>query len=230
MKELFEINAVDRDGHGRRESRRLRRAGMVPAVVYGASREPASVAIRHNELMQHLSHEAFHSHILSIKVDGNAERVVLREVQRHPYKRQIMHVDLLRIAEDRMLVMNVPLHFSGEDVCVGVRQEGGVIAHLATEVEIACLPKDLPEYLEIDVSNLALGSSLHLSDIPLPEGVSIPGLERGEDVDSAVVNVFIPRVVEEAAAEEAEPEDEEAGAEDKDAEGTAAEGQEQSSD
>lgn len=206
MKELFEINAVNRDDSGRHNSRRLRGAGMVPAVVYGASKKPLSIAIKQNELLQHLDHEAFYSHILRLKVDGKDERVVLRELQRHPYKRQILHIDLLRVAEDRALVMNVPLHFVGEDVCVGVKQEGGVIAHLITEVEITCLPKDLPEYLEIDIGNLGMGESLHLSDIPLPEGVTIPSIERSEETDSAVVNVFKPRVVE----EEVPPEDEEA--------------------
>lgn len=208
MKDFLEVQAVSRESGGRREARRLRAQGMVPVVVYGASKEPEMVGVEHKELLRHLEHEAFFSNILSLKVDGKAQNVVLREVQRHPSRPQILHMDLLRIAEDRKLVMSVPLHLIGEEACVGVKQQGGVVAHLATEVEISCLPKYLPEYLELDISELEMGSSLHLSDIKLPENVTIPALERSEDLDMAVANVFKPKVVEEEPIEAEAPDEE----------------------
>lgn len=206
MKQQFEVEAVSREGAGRHDSRRLRASGFVPAIVYGASKEPEKVSIHGNALRRYLEQEAFYSHILNLKVGGKEQRVVLREVQRHPSRPQVLHLDLLRVAEDRKLHMEVPLHFAGEEQCIGVKQQGGVIAHLVTEVEIACFPKDLPEYLELDISTLELGASYHLSDIQLPENVQIPALERSEDLDIAVVSVFKPKAVEEVAPTEGEEE------------------------
>ena len=197
MKNLFEITASSRKSLGSSECRRLRATGMVPAIVYGAAKESEKIAVKQNELLKYLEHEAFYSHILSLKIDGREENVVLRDLQRHPSKQTVLHMDMLRVAEDRKLVMNVPLHFKGEDICVGVKQDGGVVAHLLTEIEISCLPKNLPEYLEIDIGDLKMNESLHLSDIALPDGVTVPILERGEEnQDSAIVSVFKPKVVE----------------------------------
>ncbi len=214
MQNQFELNASPRDETGRSAMRRLRNAGLVPAVVYGGG-EPANLSIQADELVHHLENEAFYSHILTLKVNGKEERVVLRDIQRHPSKAQILHLDLLRVSEDQQIKVHVPLHFIGEDECVGVKQEGGVINHLQTDVEVSCLPKDLPEFLEVDVSQLKLGHSLHLSDVRVPEGVEILALTHGEESDGAVVTVFRPRVVEEeeVAAEAEEAEGEEAAAE-----------------
>ncbi len=219
MQDQFELKASPRNETGKGAMRRLRSAGLVPAVVYGGG-EPSNLSIQADELIHHLENEAFYSHILTLKVDGKEQRVVLRDLQRHPSKPQILHLDLLRVSEDQQIKVHVPLHFLGEDECVGVKQEGGVINHLQTDVEVSCLPKDLPEFLEVNVSELKLGHSLHLSDVRVPEGVEIIALTHGEESDAAVVTVFRPRVVEEeevaAAAEEAEGE--EAAAEKEDSE------------
>ncbi len=209
MQDQFELNASLRKEKGRNAVRRLRNAGRVPAVMYGAG-EAVHLSVEAHELSRHLEHEAFYSHILSLKVDGKEERVILRDLQRHPSKPQILHLDLFRISEDQEIKVHVPLHFLGEEECVGVKREGGVINHLQTDVEVTCLPKNLPEFIEIDISQLGLGHSLHLSDIEVPESVSIVALTHGEESDSAIVSVFRPRVVEEeeaAAGEAAEGEE-----------------------
>ncbi len=204
MQNQFELNASLRSDTGRSAMRRLREAGRVPAVVYGGG-EPVHLSVQFNELIRHLEHEAFYSHILNLKVNGKEERVILRDLQRHPSKFQILHLDLLRIREDQEIKVHVPLHFAGQEECVGVKQEGGVVNHLQTDVEVSCLPKDLPEFIEVDIAQLNLGQSLHLSDIKAPDGVTLVALAHGEESDSAIVSVFRPRVIEEeeAAAEAA---------------------------
>lgn len=218
MEDQFEISAVARPGGGKGNSRRLRREGRVPAVVYGGSDKPASISLDSGELHRHLQHEAFYSHILSLKVNGKTERVVLRAIQRHPSKPVILHIDLMRIAEDQAITMNVPLHFVGEDVCVGVKTQGGIVNHLINDVEVSCLPKDLPEYVEVDISALELGASLHLSDIEPPPGVTLVALIHGEAADSAIVSVFKPRVQEEEEPEPVEGEEAAEGEEEAEAE------------
>jgi large subunit ribosomal protein L25 len=189
----FELNAELRQCLGKGASRRLRHAGQLPVVLYGAGKEPVALTLNHNEMLQHLAHEAFYSHVLTLYYAGNKERVVLKDLQRHPYKPQLLHIDLLRIDEKETLSMRVPLHFINEDKCIGVKQQGGIISHLMTEVEITCLPKDLPEYIEVDVAEVRVGTSLHLSDLKVPEGVEIAALAHGAEADQAVFSVHLPR-------------------------------------
>ncbi|MGR8946430.1 MAG: 50S ribosomal protein L25/general stress protein Ctc [Gammaproteobacteria bacterium] len=192
--EVFEINASLREVQGKGASRRLRRAGLVPAVLYGGSDDPVNLQLEHNDLFHHAQHEAFYSHILNLIVDGKTQRVVLRDMQRHPFKPSIMHIDLQRINENEAITMRAPLHFINEEQCVGVKTGGGIVSHLLTELEISCLPKDLPEYIEVDVIDLDVGDSLHLSDLKVPEGVQIAALMHGGDPAQSVVAVQAPRV------------------------------------
>ena len=195
----LELLAEPRNDVGKGASRRLRRAGRVPAIIYGAGKEPENLSVASHELNKKLSNEAFYSQILDVKIGSRKERAVLRDLHRHPYKPTILHLDLQRVSEDQQLRVLVPLHFVNEDICRGVKQEGGTISHLLNELEISCLPKDLPEYLELDVADLGLGESLHLSDIKVPEGVEI--VQLSHDNDPTAVNVHHTRTAE---AEEAE--------------------------
>ena len=192
--EVFEINANLRDVQGKGASRRLRRAGLVPAVVYGGGEDPVNIQLEHNDVFLHTQHEAFYSHILSLIVDGKSQRVVVRDMQRHPFKPVINHIDFQRINENQALTMRVPLHYINEEQCVGVKTGGGIISHLMTELEISCLPKDLPEFIEVDVLELEMGEALHLSDLKVPEGVEIAALLHGGDAAQPVVSVHAPRV------------------------------------
>ena len=217
MDNQFELHAEIRDSSqlGSKQSRNLRRSGKVPAVMYGGTKEPLSISVDANILLQHLKHEAFYSHILTLTINGSSERVILRGLQRHPSKPEILHLDLLRTSEDQQLKVNVPIHFTGEDECVGVKQQGGIVSHLQTEVEVSCLPKDLPEFIPIDISHLNIGSALHLSDLVVPEGVEIIVLSHGEDTDNAIVSVNMPRVIEEEVVTEDEESEAEAEGEEK---------------
>lgn len=188
----FDINAQSRSDVGKGASRRLRHEGKVPAVLYGAGKDAVSLSLDHDEIFHHLEHEAFYSHILSVKVDGKAEKAVLKDVQRHPSKPKIQHVDFQRVSETDKIHMHVPLHFVGEEVAPGVKA-GGLISHLMTGVDINCLAKDLPEYIEVDVSALETGDSIHLSHIKLPKGVEIPALAQGPDHDLPVVSIHAPK-------------------------------------
>ena len=188
MSEDFTVTAVSRSDIGKGASRRLRHQGQIPAVIYGGGKAPLSLSLRHDEMLHHLEHEAFYSHILNVSVDGKAEKAVLKDVQRHPAKPKIMHIDFQRVSASEKLHMHVPLHFVGEDVAPGVKA-GGAVSHLMTGVDIACLAKDLPEYLEVDIAALDVGESLHLSDIKLPAGVEIPSLVQGEDHNLPIVSI-----------------------------------------
>ena len=192
--EQFEIVAALRDDKGKGASRRLRRTGYVPGILYGSDKDPVSIQLEHNDVLKHTELEAFYSHILTLKLPSGSERVVLKDMQRHPYKAQVMHMDFLRVRENEMLTMRVPLHFINEETCVGVKDHGGVVSHLMTELEILCLPRDLPEYIEVDVVELDVGDSLHLSDLKIPEGVEIAALASGGDAAQPVVSVQVPRV------------------------------------
>ena len=192
--EVFDINANLREVQGKGASRRLRRAGLVPAVLYGGGDDPVNLQLEHNDLFHHAQHEAFYSHILNLVIDGKSQRVVLRDMQRHPFKPSIMHIDFQRINENQAITMRAPLHFINEEQCVGVKAGGGIISHLLTELEISCLPKDLPEYIEVDVLELEIGESLHLSDLKVPEGVQISTLLHGGDPAQPVVSVQAPRI------------------------------------
>jgi large subunit ribosomal protein L25 len=196
----FEINAEPRSGLGKGASRRLRRAGKLPGVIYGAKQDTLAITLDHNELNHQLENEAFYSHILSVKIGGEEVKAVLKDLHRHPYKPSIMHVDFLRISETEKITMRVPLHFINEAQCIGVKQGGGVISHILTEVEISCLPKDLPEYIEVDMADVKLNEAVHLGDIRLPAGVEIYALTHGGDPARPVASVHIQKVIEEEVA------------------------------
>ena len=206
MAEEFDLIAEIREDQGKGASRRLRREGKVPAIIYGAGRAPRALAFDHNKVLRQLENESFYSSVLNIKVGEKSQAAILKDLQRHPAKHQIMHMDFQRIVEDEEIRMNVPLHFLGEDVAPGVKLGGGNVSHLMTDVEVVCLPKNLPEYLEIDVSNLELNEMLNLSDIKLPKGVEIPELAQGPEHDHPVVSIQVIK----AAAVEPEAEGEEA--------------------
>jgi len=191
MQENFEIDAVSRVDAGKGASRRLRRQGLVPGIIYGAAKDPEMFSVKHNVLIQHLENEAFYSHILTVKLDGTSQKVILRDLQRHPAKPFILHVDLQRVSASEKLRMNVPLHFVGEDVAPGVKG-GGEISHHITEVEVLCLGADLPEFVELDASNLEIGDMLHLSDLKLPEGVELT-VPLDEEHDQPVISIHAPR-------------------------------------
>jgi large subunit ribosomal protein L25 len=200
----FELNAEPRSDTGKGASRRLRHAGKVPAIMYGGGKDPESLTLSLNEVIRNLENEAFYSHILNVKVGSAKTRAVLRDLQRHPSRPIIMHMDLQRVSESEKIKMNVPLHFKGEDLAPGVKA-GGLVSHELVEVEIECLPRDLPEYIEIDISALEIGDSLHLSDLVVPEGVTVLELARGEGHDLSVVSMHARRVIAEEE-EEAAPE------------------------
>ena len=214
--ETFKIEASVREDQGKGASRRLRREGNIPAIVYGGKKEPVALTINHNELLKHLDHEAFFSHILELNVDGETDEVVLRDLHRHPYKNTVvLHADFQRITRGQKMRMHVPLHFENREESKGAKA-GGVISVIHNEIEIECLPRQLPEYLTIDLSDLDVNESIHLSEIELPEGISIPELALGEEHDVAVVAIHPPKVEkepEETGEEEAAGGEEEKGEE-----------------
>ena len=189
MSEDFDLIAEFREDMGKGSSRRLRREGKVPAIIYGAGRPPRSLAFDHNKVLKQLENESFYSSVLNIKVGEKSQAAILKDLQRHPSKMQILHMDLQRIVDDEEIRMNVPLHFLGEDVAPGVKLGGGKVSHLRTDVEVTCLPKDLPEFIEVDISELELDAMVHLSELKLPEGVTIPELAQGPEHDHAVVSI-----------------------------------------
>ena len=195
MSDDFDLIAEIREDQGKGASRRLRHQGLVPAIIYGAGRPPRALVFDHNRVIQQLENEKFYSSVLNIKVGEKSQAVILKDVQRHPSKPQVMHMDFQRIVADQEIKMLVPIHFLGEDVAPGVKRGGGKPQHMMTEVEVVCLPRHLPEYLEIDVSELELDEMLKLSDIKLPEGVSIPALAQGEEADRAVVSIHVIKEV-----------------------------------
>ena len=202
MKEVFVVNAQLRTDTGKGASRRLRHAGLVPGIVYGAHQDPAMISMVHSDLIQRLDHEAFYSHILTLKIDGKSEQVILKDLQRHPARPFIMHADFLRVSAKEKLKTHVPLHFVGEDVAPGVKA-GGVVSHLLTEVEVSCLPGDLPEYIEVNVAGLEVGDAVMLSEVALPKGVELPALAQDEPQDVQVVSIHTAHVaVEEDEIEE----------------------------
>ena len=203
MAQKFDLIADFREDRGKGASRRLRHEGKVPAVIYGAGRPARSVTFDHNKVIRQLENESFYSSILTIKVGERSQSAIVKDIQRHPSKRQIMHMDFQRIVADEKIRMNVPIHFLNSDDAVGVKQDGGSVSQLINDIEISCLPKDLPEYFEVDIIDLGLNEMLHLSDIKLPEGVEIPSLAQGPENDHPLVSIqFIKEVV----IEEEEPE------------------------
>jgi large subunit ribosomal protein L25 len=197
MKTSFELVAEFRDDQGKGASRRLRRSGKVPAIVYGGRQDASALTLDHARLVLMLENERIYSTILSLKVGEQKQAAVLKDLQRHPYKNQVLHIDFQRVLEDEKIRMRIPLHFVNEATAVGVKTQGGVVSHLRNDIEVLCLPKDLPEFIEVDLQELGLGQLIHLSELKLSEGVELPELIHGND--SAVVSIHMQR------AEEAAP-------------------------
>lgn len=191
------VVATSRQGQGSSASRRLRRENQVPGIVYGGNGQARPIAIEHNPLYHALRNEAFHSSILDMEIDGASEKVLLRDVQWHPYKPQVMHIDFQRVAADKKIHVKVPLHFSNQDTSPAVKLSGGIVSHVITEIEVSCLPSALPAFIDVDLSNLEAGHPLHLNDIPLPEGI--------EAVQAKENPVLVTVTVKGGAAEEEEP-------------------------
>ena len=204
MSDKFDLIAELREDQGKGASRRLRHQGKVPAIIYGAGRPPRSLSFDQNKVLLQLENESFYSSILNIKVNDKSQAAILKDLQRHPAKHMIMHMDFQRIVDDVEIKMNVPLHFIGEELSPGVKT-GGSISRLLNDVEVSCLPKYLPEYLEVDISELELDEMLNLSEIKLPEGVEIPQLAPGIDNDQPMVSIH---VIKEIVIEEEEVEGE----------------------
>ena len=191
----FELQADVRSGHGKGAVRRLRRTGRIPAIMYGAGQDPLPLDLAENVLRRQLSNEAWFSHVLTVKVDGREEKAVIKNLQRHPATERILHLDLLRVSETQKITMLVPIHFENEEDSPG-RRAGGSISHHMTEVEISCLPGDLPEYLAVNTVHMDIGDSIHLSQVPLPEGVEVPALTHGSEHDQPVISIQVSRVTE----------------------------------
>ena len=201
----FELNAHKRAAQGTGASRRLRRTGQVPGIIYGGASGPVNIALDHKELYRHLGNEKFHASILSLTLDGVAESVLLRAYNMHPFKAQVQHVDFQRVTRDRKIHMKVPLHFVNSEISPGVKEQGGVPNHVLNEVDITCLPDDLPEYIEVDLGSMKVGDSIHAKDLNFPKGVA-PVLHRNEN--PVVATIIVPALVteeEETAAAEAVP-------------------------
>jgi large subunit ribosomal protein L25 len=205
MSEDFDLIAEIRKDQGKGASRRLRRNGKVPAIIYGAGRPPRQLAFDHNRVLQQLENESFYSSILNIKVGEKSQAAIVKDIQRHPAKRQILHMDFQRIVAGEKIRMNVPIHYLNAEKSIGVKDEGGSVSQLMSDVEVSCLPKNLPEYFEVDIAGLKLNEMLHLSDIKLPEGVEIPELAQGPEHDHAIVSIHVIKaapVEEDVEAEE----------------------------
>ena len=216
MSDNITLNAEPRSDSGKGASRRLRHQGLVPAIVYGGKFDPVQVSIDHNVFLHELDKETIYTQVVDLKMDGNVQEVILRDLQRHPYKNKIMHADFFRIDKNTPIKVVVPVHVTNAEECVGVKMDGGLMTQLVTEIEIIALPKDLPEYVEIDSLNLHMGDILHLTDIQTPEGVEIVALTYLEDVEDiehddhnvGVLSVVKPReeVIEDEAPEAPETE------------------------
>lgn len=218
MADTLVLNAKTRSDIGKGASRRLRREqNLIPAVVYGADKPATSLTFDHNKVIRFLEDEAVYSSILTITVDDKPEQVVLKDLQRHPFKPKILHMDFMRINENEKLYMNVPIHFINADKAPGVIQ-GGVASHLMTDIEVICLPKDLPEFIEVDIAALEMDCSIHLSEVKLPANIELELFTHGEEnTDPAIVTIHMPRVMAEEPAEEVS--DEKAEDEEKDESG-----------
>jgi large subunit ribosomal protein L25 len=199
----IEIKAVKRDEQGTGASRRLRRAGMVPGVVYGGDKPAVNISLPHKPLALEFRHEAFHASVLNLELDGKKETVLLRDYQLHPVRNTLLHIDFQRVSATEKIHVKVPFHFVNADVAPGVKLGGGIVAHIATEADVSCLPKDLPEFIEVDLSKLEMGHSIHLSQIALPKGVEFVQLAHGNDATVASIAKTRGSASDEAAAGEA---------------------------
>jgi large subunit ribosomal protein L25 len=219
MSAIFELNAKARHAKGKGASRRLRKEELVPGIVYGAGKPAESVTFMHGDLLKALQHEAFYSHILTLHIDGKPEKAVVKDIQRHPFKPKIVHMDFLRIDATHKINMHVPLHFHGEEDAPGVAVAKGHLTKYIMDIEIRCLPANLPEFITADVSKLGLDESLHLTQLALPEGVEFAHKIEDEAHDPVIASIHMPRGSAEDEAEEAAAEAAEEAAE------TAAEGE-----
>ena len=193
MSANFIVEAEVRTGSGTAASRRARRNGQVPVVVYGGGEDEQYLLVDHNKISHQLEVEAFHSALVQIQVDGDLQRAVLRDVQMHPYKAQVLHLDFQRVSRKDSITMTVPFHFVGEDVAPGVKVDAGIMTHSMTSIDVTCLGSDLPEYIEVDVSGLELGASVHLGEIKLPEGVQLSSTIQESDLELSVASVLAPK-------------------------------------
>src|SRR5712672_1140916 len=196
MKTSFELVAEFRETQGKGASRRLRHEGKVPAILYGGHADARTLTLNHQKLLIMLDNERFYSTILNLKVGDQTQAAILKDVQRHPFKNAIVHIDFQRVEEYEKIRISIPLHFTGAAISPGVKSQGGLVSHMRTEVEVSCLPKDLPEFIEVDISGLSLNESIHLSQLKIPDGVTLVDLVKD---DAAVVAIHSPR------AEEPEP-------------------------
>ena len=194
--ETFVLQAEQRNAVGRAENKRLRRQGYLPAVVYGGHGEAVNIQIEHNAMLRNLEKSGFYSNILDLSLDGKSQKVYLKDLNRHPSKKLILHADFQRVEETVELNIRVPLLLVNEDICDGVKQGGGTVSRLMTEVEVTCLPKDLPQAIAVDIENLQVGEAIHFSDLSLPDGVKLTALLRGGDESTGVVQVLSPKGLE----------------------------------
>jgi large subunit ribosomal protein L25 len=203
MTDLFTLNAEVRTDLGKGASRRLRHANKVPAILYGEGQAPVSLTLEHKHVFRAQQEEAFYSHVLTLNVDGKPVECLIKDMQRHPFKQIIMHLDFLRIDATHAIHTNAPIHFINEEEAV---KKGGTVAHHINDIAISCLPADLPEFIEVNVANLEIGQTLHLSDITLPEGVTSDELAKGESHDQAVATLNAPKGNSDDSEDEAEVE------------------------
>ena len=221
MSEQVNLNATNRDVEGKSSSRQLRRAGSVPAVIYGGDKDPIRISILEKDIAKAAEIPGFATQILNINISGEEQNIILKELQRHPATQRVLHADLQRVNPDTKISISVPVRFLNEDICMGVKMHGGAISRLINNIDITCLASNLPEYLEVDVAELDVGDSVFLSALNLPEGVEIPSLALGEDRDQAVVSITEAKVLDiepEVVEEEGEGEEGEAQAAEGDSE------------
>ena len=210
----YSLTATSRTDLGKGASRRLRREELIPAIVYGGESEPASITIKSNEMVRNLMEESFYASLITLNIEGTEETVILRDLHRHPYKAIILHADFLRVNAKEALTVTIPFHFLNEESAKGVKMGGGLINRVMNEIEVSCLPKDIPEFIDVDMADLDLHQSIHVSDIKLPEGVQATmlivgeGEAESENASLPVVSIYEPR----AASTEDEETASEAGA------------------
>jgi large subunit ribosomal protein L25 len=214
MSDQFEVTAEVREDMGKGASRRLRRlAGQIPAIIYGGDKDPIPLTLNSKDLEKSLTNEAFYSHVLTVKVGKSKEKAILKDLQRHPAKNTVTHADFMRVDDKVLLKVHVPIHFLNEDNCHGVKTEGGIIQHQTTDIEVQCLPGDIPAFIEVDMLTVPIGQIIHLSDIALPKGVTSVALTLGESHDLAVASVIASKAtddIDEVTEDEAEGDDTEA--------------------
>ncbi len=235
MSDNISLNVVPRSDSGKGASRRLRHQGLVPAIIYGGKFDPVQISIDQNVFLHELDKETIYTQVVDLKMDGKTQEVILRDLQRHPYKNKVLHADFFRIDKNTPIKVVVPIHVANAEECVGVKLDGGLMTQIITEIEIIALPKDLPEYLEIDALELHLGEILHLTDIKMPEGVEIVALTYLEDIEDiehddhnvGVLSIIKPReeIIEDEAPEAPEMEGDEEGGEVAEGDADAGEGE-----